>query len=64
MHWGPLTFQAVIIWRHELNGGRVFLHDIIDLEATAAVPGVDVPPLGEKRRHGIGDLWTLLQKNT
>jgi hypothetical protein len=47
-----------------LNGGRVFLHDIIDLEATAAVPGVDVPPLGEKRRHGIGDLGTLLQKNT
>jgi RNA polymerase primary sigma factor len=23
----PLTFQAVIIWRDELNGGKVFLHD-------------------------------------
>ena len=34
----PLTFQAVIIWRDELNGGKVFLHDIIDLEATYAGP--------------------------
>ena len=50
----PLSFQAVIIWRDELNDGKVFLHDIIDLEATyagpdakavpAAVPGVDAPP--------------------
>ena len=49
----PLTFQAVIIWRDELNEGKVFLCDIIDLEATyagpdakavpAAVPGVDAP---------------------
>jgi len=47
----PLTFQAVIIWRGELNDHKVFLHDIIDLEATyagpdaktvpGAVPGVD-----------------------
>src|SRR5262245_28582994 len=34
----PLTFQAVIIWRDELNGGKVFLRDIIDLEATYAGP--------------------------
>src|SRR5467141_4435420 len=27
----PLTFQAIIIWRNELNEGRVFLRDIIDL---------------------------------
>ncbi|HEY0566798.1 MAG TPA: RNA polymerase sigma factor RpoD [Xanthobacteraceae bacterium] len=51
----PLTFQAIIIWRDELNGGKVFLRDIIDLEATyagpdaknaavAAVPGADAPP--------------------
>ena len=55
----PLTFQAVIIWRDELNGGKVFLHDIIDLEATyagpdanavpAAVPGVDVPSAAPAR---------------
>jgi len=47
----PLTFQAVTIWRNELNNDNVFLHDIIDLEATysgpdakavpAAVPGGD-----------------------
>ena len=51
----PLTFQAIIIWRDELNEGKVFLRDIIDLEATyagpdakampgAPVPGVDAPP--------------------
>jgi RNA polymerase primary sigma factor len=32
----PLTFQAIIIWRDELNDGKVFLRDIIDLEATYA----------------------------
>ncbi len=49
----PLTFQAVTIWRNELNDGNVFLRDIIDLEAMyagpdaklvpAAAPGVDTP---------------------
>jgi RNA polymerase primary sigma factor len=34
----PLTFQAIIIWRDELNDGKVFLRDIIDLEATYAGP--------------------------
>jgi RNA polymerase primary sigma factor len=34
----PLTFQAIIIWRDELNAGKVFLRDIIDLEATYAGP--------------------------
>src|SRR5262245_25895828 len=53
----PLTFQAIIIWRDELNGAKVFLRDIIDLEATYAgpdaksniVPGVpsgQTPPPG------------------
>ena len=55
----PLSFQAVIIWRDELNDGKVFLHDIIDLEATyagpdakavpAAAPGVDAPPAAPAR---------------
>src|SRR5712692_10141865 len=49
----PLSFQAIIIWRDELNDGKVFLRDIIDLEATYAgpdakavpgVPGVVAPP--------------------
>src|SRR4029077_18217921 len=34
----PLTFQAIIIWRDELNTGKVFLRDIIDLEAPYAGP--------------------------
>jgi RNA polymerase primary sigma factor len=34
----PLTFQAIIIWRDELNDGKMFLRDIIDLEATYAGP--------------------------
>ena len=34
----PLTFQAIIIWRDEINEGKVLLRDIIDLEATYAGP--------------------------
>src|SRR5262249_47142275 len=34
----PLTFQAIIIWSDELNEGKIFLRDIIDLEATYAGP--------------------------
>ncbi|MCI0467689.1 MAG: RNA polymerase sigma factor RpoD, partial [Beijerinckiaceae bacterium] len=34
----PLTFQAIIIWRDELNDSKVLLRDIIDLEATYAGP--------------------------
>jgi RNA polymerase primary sigma factor len=40
----PLTFQAVIIWRDELNQGKVFLRDIIDLEATYAGPNANTMP--------------------
>jgi RNA polymerase primary sigma factor len=48
----PLSFQAIIIWRDELNEGKVFLRDIIDLEATYAGPDAKqaqpaVPPGGE-----------------
>ena len=41
----PLTFQAVIIWRDELNDGKVFLRDIIDLEATYAGPDAKAMPV-------------------
>ncbi len=34
----PLTFQAIIIWRDELNDGQVLLRDIIDLEASYEGP--------------------------
>ena len=50
----PLTFQAIIIWRDELNEGKIFLRDIIDLEATYAGPeargGVN-PGIGVRRRR-------------
>jgi RNA polymerase primary sigma factor len=39
----PLTFQAIIIWRDELNDGKVLLRDIIDLDATYGGP--DARPL-------------------
>src|SRR5262249_25873143 len=39
----PLTFQAIIIWRDELNDGKVFVRDIIYLDATYAGP--DAKPL-------------------
>ncbi|MGL4404845.1 MAG: RNA polymerase sigma factor RpoD, partial [Notoacmeibacter sp.] len=34
----PLTFQALIIWRDQLNAGETLLREIIDLEATYAGP--------------------------
>src|ERR1700742_2350582 len=45
----PLTFQAIIIWRDELEAARVLLRDIIDLEATYAGPdGKNGPQMGEE----------------
>jgi RNA polymerase primary sigma factor len=42
----PLTFQAIIIWRDELNEGKILLRDIIDLEATYAGPdGKNTPKI-------------------
>src|ERR1700719_4551959 len=40
----PLTFQAIVIWRDELNDGKIFLRDIIDVEATYAGPGAEAVP--------------------
>jgi RNA polymerase primary sigma factor len=60
----PLTFQAIIIWRDELNEAKVFLRDIIDLEATYAGPdakampapvGPDGQPLPPQLGATIGD---------
>src|SRR6201996_9561639 len=63
----PLTFQAIIIWRDELNEGKIFLRDIIDLEATYAGPdaknnagiigapiGPDGQPLVTAEANGAG----------
>ncbi len=58
----PLTFQAIIIWRDELNEGRVLLRDIIDLEATYADPegkgsglAADLPAEEEAAEPPMGD---------
>ncbi|TAM96601.1 MAG: sigma-70 family RNA polymerase sigma factor, partial [Rhizobiaceae bacterium] len=49
----PLTFEALTVWRDELNEGKVLLRDIIDLEAmygagpdaqAAVANGVAQPP--------------------
>ena len=40
----PLTFQAIIIWRDELNEAKILLRDIIDLEATYEGPEAKSPP--------------------
>src|SRR5262249_30141620 len=45
----PLTFQAIIIWRDELNDDKVLLRDIIDLDATYAGPdanALSTPEIG------------------
>src|SRR5262249_42997803 len=52
----PLTFQAIIIWRDELNDGKILLRDIIDLEATFAGPDAKPPPVDSDGQppHGRG----------
>src|SRR6188768_3413761 len=50
----PLTFQAIIIWRDELNEGKVFLRDIIDLEATYAGPDAKNAAAQPEGQNGNG----------
>ena len=40
----PLTFQAIIIWRDELNESKILLREIIDLETTYAGPEAKQAP--------------------
>src|SRR6185437_1030173 len=47
----PLTFEALTVWRDELNEGKVLLRDIIDLEAMYGAgpdgqPANVPPPVG------------------
>src|SRR5689334_23036686 len=51
----PLTFQAIIIWRDELNEGKVFLRDIIDLEATYAGPDAKAMPAAPGLGAAVGE---------
>ncbi|WP_027054802.1 RNA polymerase sigma factor RpoD [Mesorhizobium erdmanii] len=44
----PLTFQAIIIWRDELNESKILLREIIDLEATYAGPEAKQAPVVER----------------
>ncbi len=57
----PLTFQAIIIWRDELNEGKILLRDIIDLEATYSGPFVRSPGRRGRRvrPRGRGSKWRL-----
>jgi RNA polymerase primary sigma factor len=48
----PLTFQAIIVWRDELNDGKVLLRDIIDLDATYAGPDAKAMTMDALRWHG------------
>src|SRR5690349_19603819 len=48
----PLTFQAIIIWREELNEGKVLLRDIIDLDATYAGPDAKALPTSKVGPEG------------
>lgn len=41
----PLTFQAIIIWRDDLNEAKILLREIIDLEATYAGPEAKQAPV-------------------
>jgi RNA polymerase primary sigma factor len=44
----PLTFQAIIIWRDELNEAKILLREIIDLETTYAGPEAKQAPVVER----------------
>src|SRR5882757_2789042 len=44
----PLTFQAIIIWRDELNESKILLREVIDLEATYAGPEAKQAPVVER----------------
>jgi RNA polymerase primary sigma factor len=47
----PLTFQAIIIWRDELNDSKALLREIIDLEATYAGPEAKQAPSLERQEE-------------
>ena len=51
----PLTFQAIVIWRDELNDGKVLLRDIIDLDAQSQ-PAPQMSP--DSQMMGSGQLPT------
>ncbi len=58
----PLTFQAIIIWRDELNDGKILLRDIIDLEATYAGPDGKKAPKIDMTAPGAAEALAAQQR--
>jgi RNA polymerase primary sigma factor len=58
----PLTFQAIIIWRDELNDSKVLLRDIIDLEATYAGPDGKNTPKIDMTAPGAAEALAAIQQ--
>jgi RNA polymerase primary sigma factor len=48
----PLTFEAINIWREELNEGKVYLRDLVDLDAIQAGPNSEAMPAPVIGPHG------------
>lgn len=47
----PLTFEAIMVWRDELQSGRVLLREIIDLEATYGAENASQLPDAEEEEE-------------
>ncbi|WP_138511625.1 RNA polymerase sigma factor RpoD [Maricaulis alexandrii] len=50
----PLTFEAIMVWRDELQEGQVLLRDIIDLDATYGGQQAEAAEDGEEGEDGEG----------
>src|SRR5215208_3433372 len=57
----PLTFQAIIIWRDELNEGKILLRDIIDLEATYAGPDAKATPAAQAPAAAAAEVAKIIK---
>jgi len=52
-----LTFEAIMVWREELEGGRILLREVIDLEQTygGQNPAADAAPAEEAEAGAEGE---------
>ncbi len=48
----PLTFQAIVVWREELNGGKISLREIVDLDVPYTGPDARPVPTPEINPDG------------
>ena len=51
----PLTFEAIMVWRDELQEGQVLLRDIIDLDATYGGVREDATATSDDDEEGASD---------